>query len=211
MPATMMHLYAAKTLFPDGSDAFYLGSILPDCVDGNRVLKDHLHFRDVPKEERLQSLVKFGGGLHLEKDFDFGVLFHFYLDYLWDNGPQKAHRKMHGEENWFRDYRIELSRAGSRVAQRMEWTKEVWQRLHRPDRALYESSLSLPEEEIRSFLDFNYHWHTEEALPESEIFTDALVDSFIERCIKAFAVFLRDFFPAVYEKKKESLPPLGGI
>lgn len=211
MPATMMHLCAAKTLYPEGSDAFYLGSILPDCVDGNRELKDRLHFRDIPKEERLQSLVTFGQKLDLKKDFDFGVLLHFYLDYLWDNGPQKAHRKMHGEDNWFRDYRRELSRAGSRVAQRMPWNKEVWERLHHPDKSLYESVLLLPEEDIRTFLDFNYHWHTEEALPESEIFTDALVDSFLKRSLVAFTAFIRDFFPTVYKEKKELLPELRGI
>lgn len=211
MPATMMHLYAGWTLFPEGSDSYFLGCILPDCVDGHREIKDHLHFRDVPKEERLQSLVRFGGELDLARDFDFGVLFHFYLDYLWDNGPQKAHRKMHGEENWFRDYRKELARAGSRTAQRMPWAKSLWERLHRPDPAKYENTLSLPEDEIHSFLEFNYHWHTEEVLPESEVFTDALVDSFIKRACVAFTQFLRDFFPKTYEEKKAHLPPLGGL
>ena len=211
MPATMMHLYAAKTLIPDGSDAFFLGSILPDCVDGDRELKDRLHFRDIPKEDRLQSLVRFGNRLSLEKDFDFGVLFHFYLDYLWDNGPQSAHRKMHGPENWFRDYRIELSRAGSRAAQRAPWNREVWERLHHPEKSLYESILPLPEEDIHSFLEFNFHWHTEEALPESEIFTDDLVESFLQRGCKAYLVFLRDFFPAVYREKKEKHAFFGKI
>lgn len=211
MPATMMHLYAAKSLLPNGSDAYFLGSILPDCVDAHRELKDHLHFRDVPPEERLPSLIRFGKGLDLARDFDFGVLYHFYLDYLWDNGPQKAHRKSHGEERWFPDYRKELSRAGSRTAQRMPWARELWGRLHRPDPTLYENSLSLPEDEIRAFLEFNFHWHTEEALPESEVFTDALVDSFTKRACLAFTAFLRDFFPDAYRARKEHFPPLGGL
>lgn len=209
MPATMMHLYAAKTLVPQGSDAYFLGSILPDCVDAHRELKDHLHFRDVPPQDRLQALIRFGTGLDLTRDFDFGVLYHFYLDYLWDNGPQKAHRKMHGEENWFLDYRKELSRAGSRVAQRMPWSKALWARLHTPDPALYESSLCLPEDEIREFLEFNFHWHTKEAQPASEYFTDDLVDAFTLRAARAITEFLRNFFPAVYAARAACFAPIG--
>ena len=211
MPATMMHLYAAYELDPAGSDSYFLGSILPDCVDAHRELKDHLHFRDVPPEDRLQSLIRFGKSLDLTRDFDFGALYHFYLDYLWDNGPQKAHRKSHGEENWFVDYRKELSRAGSRTAQRMPWAKDLWHRLHRPEKSLYENTMNLPEEEIVHFLDFNFHWHTEEALPESEVFTDELVDSFTKRARIAFTAFLRDFFPEVYKARQNIFPPLGGI
>lgn len=211
MPATMMHLYAAHLLDPAGSDSYFLGSILPDCVDAYREIKDKLHFRNVPPEDRLQSLIRFGTSLDLTRDFNFGALLHFYLDYLWDNGPQKAHRKAHGEENWFPDYRKELSRAGSHTAQRMPWAKELWNRLHRPEKALYENTMALPEEEIVHFLEFNFHWHTEEALPESEIFTDELVDSFTKRACIAFTVFLRDFFPEIYKARLDSLPSLGGI
>jgi len=125
MPATMMHLYAGYSLFPDAPDAFYLGCILPDCVDADRDLKDRLHFRDVPQEERLMKLVAFGQTLAIAKPFDLGVLFHFYLDYLWDNGPQKAHRKRYTGENWFLDYRKELARAGSHTARRMPWASAM--------------------------------------------------------------------------------------
>ena len=211
MPATMMHLYAAHLLNSEGSDSYFLGSILPDCVDAYREIKDKLHFRDVPPEERLQSLIRFGKSLDLNRDFDFGALLHFYLDYLWDNGPQMAHRKSHGPENWFVDYRKELSRAGSRTAQRMPWNKEMWTRLHTPAPELYENTMNLPEEDIHKFLEFNFHWHTEETLPESEVFTDQLVDKFIQRAVTAFAVFLRDFFPACYKARQSTFPPLGGI
>ncbi len=207
MPATMMHLSAAYQLMPKADDSFLLGSILPDCVDAHREKKDHLHFRDVPPEKRLESLVSFGSDLDPERPFDLGVLLHFYLDYLWDNGPQKAHRKMHGEENWFLDYRKELRSAGSRTAQRAPWCKEVWLRLQRPKPSLYENSLDLPEEEILAFLDYNCRWHTEEALPESDFFTDEAVDAFLNRACRAFVLFLRDFFPELYKKNRSLFAP----
>lgn len=197
MPATMMHLCAGRLLCPEGQDSFLLGCILPDCVDADRTRKDHLHFRDVPPEERLQSLVAFGTRLNLSRPFDFGVLFHFYLDYLWDNGPQKAHRTSYEGEQWFLDYRKELSRAGSRTAQRVSWNEEVWKRLARATPEDWENSLDLPEEDIRKFLAFNVRWHTEERLPESEVFTDGVVDSFLKRACRAYGQFLADFFPNV--------------
>ena len=211
MPATMMHLAAGRALLPGGTDSFLLGCILPDCLDSCREKKDKVHFRDIPPENRLEALIAFGQGLNFDLDFDFGVLFHLYLDYLWDNGPQKAHRKSHGEENWFLDYRKELSRAGSRVAQRSEWCKEVWPRLEKAEPHEYCGTMELPEADIRAFLKFNAAWHTTEALPESDIFTDALVDAFLKRALLAFTVFLRDFFPRVYAAKKANLPEVGAL
>lgn len=211
MPATMMHLAAGKALLPEGSDSFLLGCILPDCLDSCREKKDKVHFRDVPPEKRLEALIRFGQGLDLSLDFDFGVLFHLYLDYLWDNGPQKAHRKSHGEENWFLDYRKELARAGNRVAQRSEWNGAVWARLRAPEKALYQGSIAFPEEDIHAFLEFNATWHTTKILPESEIFTDEVVDSFLRRACRAFTLFLRDFFPKVFSEKKAHLPDTGAL
>ena len=71
--------------------------------------------------------------------------------------------------------------------------------------------MNLPEEDVHKFLEFNFHWHTEETLPESEVFTDEVVDKFIRRAVTAFAVFLRDFFPQCYAARKSTFPPLAGI
>lgn len=204
MPATMMHLLAAKLLWPEGSTPFFLGSILPDCLDCDREWKDRVHFRSIPQEERLAALITLAKELDLDRDFDFGALFHLYLDYLWDNGPQSAHRKSYTGSAWFVDYRKELSRAGNRVAQRMPWSRELWESLRDPDPSLYENSFHFPEEEIRIFLEKNYLWHTTERLPASEIFTDQLVDHFSQRAKRAFVGFLCDFFPEVAKKRRLS-------
>ncbi len=201
MPATMMHLLAGYELSPEGSDSFFLGCVLPDCLDYDRVQKDHLHLRDIPKEERLTRLVQMGTELDLNRDFDFGVLHHLYLDYLWDNGPQLVHKKNYQGDEWFRDYRKELRAAGNRVAQRMPWSEPVLKRLLTAEKSAYENTLSLEEDAIRAFLDFNYNWHTTVALPESRVFTDELVDAFVRRANRAFRVFLNDFFPKVAQNR----------
>ena len=131
---------------------------------------------------------------------------------VWHRNTEKNGERKHAvTKNWFLDYRKELSRAGSRTAQRMAGSRDLWQRLHTPDPELYENSMDLPEEEICKFLEFNFHWHTKECLPESEIFTDELVDSFIRRASTAFAVFLRDFFPECYKARCATFPPIRGI
>jgi len=197
MPATMMHLAAGKLLRPQGNDFFLWGCILPDCVDANRALKDRLHFRNIPPQERLSALIRFGKGLDLSDDFEFGVLFHFYLDYLWDNGPQSAHRRAYSGETWFLSYREDLKKAGSRLAGRVPWNDQVWSRLKTPDPSLFENRLSLPKEDILHFLEFNSSWHRTERLPESPAFPDALVDSFLQRAVRAFQDFILNFFPEV--------------
>ncbi len=194
MPSTMMHLAAGWILWPEGSDAFFLGCILPDCVDADRARKDHLHFRDIPSKERLPRIVAFAKTLDLSRDFDLGVLFHFYLDTLWDNGPQAQHRESYTGTSWFSDYRKELSRAGSRVAQRCPFTRELWTRLRDPEEGLYQNSLDLPKQEILSFLENNYLWHTQVCLPPSDIFTDTLVEGFLKAASEKFTAFCRQEF-----------------
>ena len=201
MPATMMHLLAGHAVWEKGSDSFFLGCILPDCLDFDRDRKDLFHFRTVKAEERLHALIRFGQGMDLSLDFDFGVLCHLYLDYLWDNGPQKAHRQSYTGDLWFRDYRKELKMAGSRTAGRAPWNRDVWLRLAAATPEQYENSLGLPEEEIRTFLDFNSRWHTETVLSESTFFTDEVVEGFVKRSNRAFREFLTNFFPQVAGKR----------
>lgn len=196
MPATMMHLLAGSRLVKDPTDAFLLGTILPDCLDGDRAKKDHLHLRDIPPEERLSALIRLGKELDLERDFDRGALFHLYLDYLWDNGPQAAHRRSYEGDTWFLDYRKELKKAGSRAYLYLEKGEEVWKRLEKAPSSLFESVLHLPEEEARAFLAFNCNFHITERLPESEIFTDEVILRFIDHSLKEFRSFLENFFPA---------------
>lgn len=197
MPATMMHLCAALLLCPQGGTPYLLGSILPDCLDADREKKDRFHLRDQKPEDRLTALIRWAEGLDLEKPFSFGALWHLYLDYLWDNGPQSAHRRSYTGKSWFVDYRRELSSAGSRCAQRLSGNAALWARLAAAEAKAWQSELDLPDEEARAFLLHNARWHTETVLPESDFFTDEAVDRFLARSRRAFIDFLRDFFPHV--------------
>ena len=187
MPATMTHLAAAHLLWPGGSDAYFLGSVLPDCVDADRALKDRLHFRDLPAEKRLPALLAFAREkLDPARDFDLGVLFHFYLDLLWDRGPQRWHRQNYVGETWFKDYRKELRRMGLHLAHTEPWAQETWRRLADAPAALWQNDLGYGEKDVTSFLSFNVSFHTGADEGPSAVFTPALVKAFNEAACGAF-------------------------
>lgn len=183
----MTHLSAAHRLLPTGSDAWFLGSVLPDCVDGDRALKDRLHFRDLPGEKRFPALLAFAEKkLSPANDFDLGVFFHYYLDLLWDRGPQRWHRQVYRGDRWFKDYRCELSKMGLHLAHTDAWAYELWEKLGKaplPDR---EADLEYPPERMRSFLDFNVQYHRGPDEGASVFFTPDWVDAFLNAACGAF-------------------------
>lgn len=183
----MTHLSAAHRLWPAGSYAFFLGAILPDCVDGDRELKDRQHFRDLPGEKRLPALLAFAEEkLDPARDFDAGVFLHYYLDLLWDWGPQRWHRQLYRGAAWFKDYRFELSRMGLHLAHTEPWARELWQELEKepcPDR---EADLAYPLSEMKHFMAFNARYHLGADEGESAFFTSAWVDAFLTGACGAF-------------------------
>ncbi len=187
MPATMTHLASAMRLWRGGSPAFFLGSILPDCVDGDRDLKDRLHFRDLPGEKRMSALLSFAEQkLSPENDFDLGVFFHYFLDLAWDRGPQRWHRQCYTGSRWFKDYRFELSRMGLHLAHTEPGAQALWAALAKeplPDR---EADLEYPRKEMASFMDFNVKYHLGEDEGASSFFTPEWVDAFLAGALGAF-------------------------
>lgn len=197
MPATTMHLLAGNMLFPGGSDLFFLGTILPDCVDRDRALKDKLHFRTCSSEERLPEIAKFTKEkLDIENnDLDFGYLWHFFLDREWDEGPQKEHKKYYVGENWFLDYRKEIGLAGSYIANHSDFVIPLWKRLIKFKDCKFPESIGFPEDYIKDFIESNYKWHTTESIGPSKVFTPEITKDFIEKAIMDFKAFLNKYFP----------------
>ena len=201
MPATMMHLYAAKLLWQNATDEFFLGNIFPDAIDNDRPFKDKMHFRDLPEEKRLPALTRFAREkLRLERDADFGVLFHLYLDQMWDEGPQKRHREAYRGENWFRDYRREISEAGSYLARTEKWAFPLWARLLHPEKEMIRNDIGLKDADIYKFLEYNVHWHTTEKIGPSRAFPPKEVEKFTRASILRFCRYMETEFPGVREE-----------
>ncbi len=196
MPATMTHLFAAHTLWEGGSDAFFLGSVLPDCVDADRTLKDRIHFRDIPGEKRLPALIAFAGEkLDPGRDFDLGVLLHFYLDFLWDRGPMRWHRQCYAGDDWFRDYRRTLRQAGLFLAHTDGMAPALWDRLEAAPETAWQNSLGYPPEDVRKFLTFNVAFHRRPDEGASDFFTPDLVEAFVKAACGAFCRWVEEKLP----------------
>lgn len=104
----MIHLLCAADYAPEMDPVFCVGCIAPDCIDV-REFKDHTHFRDIPTAARPAALRDFARGLDLSDPFLLGTVFHLFADYTWDVGPQKMHRDSYTGEDWFHDYRREIT------------------------------------------------------------------------------------------------------
>ena len=201
----MTHLSAAHRLWPGGSLSYFQGSVLPDCVDGDRALKDRLHFRDLPGEKRLPALLAFAEQkLSPARDFDLGVFFHYYLDLLWDRGPQRWHRQIYRGKTWFKDYRYELSKMGLHLAHTDPWAYDLWEKLGNtafPDR---EKDLEYPLSDMANFMAFNVRYHRGPDEGASVFFTPDWVESFLKAACGAFcrlAQTLPEWHEALLQRK----------
>lgn len=192
----MTHLLAAHDLWEAGSDAYFLGAVLPDCVDADRNLKDRLHFRDLPGEKRLGALLNFAEEkLDPARDFDLGVLWHFYLDLLWDRGPQRWHRERYTGDAWFQDYRLELRRGGQGLAHLLPWAPGLWDRLEAATAEAWQNALGYTEADIRAFLDFNCSYHRKKTEQAPGLFTPDWVTSFTKAACGAFCRLVEAHLP----------------
>lgn len=200
MPATMMHLYAAHMLWEEGGDAFYLGNIIPDCVDADRPTKDRMHFRDGDPAQRRERETRFFKTLDLEQELNFGFVFHYFLDHLWDIGPQAEHRRAYRGTDWFPAYRDEIRHTGSYLAHSEPWAKPLWRRLFEAPLSLCENSIGLPMADIRSFMAHNAQWHKTECLPPSDVFTPELVQAFTRDACRQFREYLKTDLPVPLPK-----------
>lgn len=192
MPSTMTHLLAAHRLWPQGSLGFFLGSIFPDAVDSDRAFKDHMHFRDLPEEDRPAALFAFARErLDPRRDQDLGVLFHLYLDQKWDAGPQARHKAAYEGESWFLDYRRELGRVDAYLFFHEPWVGPLWERLRDPDPALLENSLGLDVGDIFSFLEYHFHKDHSAFAGPCPNFTPRVLEEFCQSAIRSFYKDLR--------------------
>ena len=116
----MIHLLCAADYAPEMDPVFCVGCIAPDCIDV-REFKDHTHFRDIPTAARPAALRDFARGLDLSDPFLLGTVFHLFADYTWDVGPQKMHRDSYTGEDWFHDYRREITLAGREIYRTNPW------------------------------------------------------------------------------------------
>ncbi len=191
MPSTMIHLLCAADYAPEMDPVFCVGCIAPDCIDV-REFKDHTHFRDIPTEARPAALRDFARGLDLSDPFLLGTVFHLFADYTWDVGPQKMHRDSYTGEDWFHDYRREITLAGREIYRTNPWCGRILDEMVSLPESAYFSMPEYPAPEIKRFLLHARDSASAEGEAGSAFFTRDLFEKYARNTSDEFTRFLEE-------------------
>ena len=124
MPSSMVHLMAAYEYRPDAPGEFWLGNIVPDCIDDWKE-KDKFHFRDVP--DRGQALNNFAESIRKDDLFSEGMLLHLFVDWKWDEDLRRQYISNYNSGDWFQPYRNEIGLLSARLYHDTHWSAKVWE------------------------------------------------------------------------------------
>lgn len=191
MPSTMIHLLVAHHARPDGEPLYHIGNFAPDAVDVRanitRADKDHLHFRDGNRWEKLGLLAQ---KTAQNDDFAQGFLLHLFVDALWDEKPLKDYARGHqDDENWFAAYRRETGLAGTYLFHHAAWSKDMWDGMLAVS-AISNGRMQDPtDEEIIAYLHRIFAWHTANDEGPSHVFTPAFLGSFAKEAVCLFTTW----------------------
>lgn len=175
MPGTMIHLMFAMKINSQGSDQFFLGNIAPDAVNDWKA-KEKTHYRKLI--DRDKALRKFEKGV--TDDFGVGMLLHLYLDYKWDTFMIKKYKEQSGQD-WFHSYREELCIACSCFYHKYTWSGDIWSRIDSVPICNYKAVPSATDADLKDFVHRNYIWHDNTVYDITSIFTEDLVNKFLDR------------------------------
>ena len=171
MPCSMIHLFAAKKVRPEGSILFFIGNLAPDAVTDWHE-KDIVHFRNVDRQSALISLAKETSG-----DFAEGILLHLYLDWKWDECVRQKFIDNTGDD-WFAPYRGELSLVGSYAFHNTDWAKQLWINMESLDTSCYGVTPCATAGDVLNFIRRNISWHNDNVTESSTAFPPDLIDKF---------------------------------
>lgn len=185
MPSSMIHLLTAYKYDPTASIEFYIGNIAPDCVRD----KDKLHFRH--SRDRLIALKDFALSIDFEKDYYKGILLHLFLDYYWDIEAILNFRITCKQEDWYPNYREEISLAGAWIFHKDNFWRELFleMKLHpiHNDKIIQEIKV----DDLQAFINRNYEWHIKNKIGPSTIYTPSYIDAFTCKVVSDFRKWIK--------------------
>ena len=195
MPSNMIHLLAAKLLGEAAENAgrpdiyrsplYWAAAIAPDAVY-EREPKDESHFRLEPdRESALRAYAE------PKKDpFGVGVVFHLYLDFLWDNECLPEYREWYERtvrgDGWFSPYRKEIGKTSAWLYHHLDWAKGVWAQMDGCDPAAYGPVRNADAETVCAYIRRSYKWHRENDIPASDFFTPEYAERFAASAAERF-------------------------
>ena len=187
MPSALIHVLTGKNYLADAGVPFFVGTLAPDCIHG-REEKDRLHLR--LSADRENDLMRLAGDWGTGDPFRLGALLHLYTDYLWDEGPQTAHKNAYIGETWFTDYRKEISLASCHMFHRFDWAPALWEQMLACPRETISSLADYPPEKIMDYIEYNRNWLRDHDTGSSPAFPPEMIDVFCRDAARSFEAFL---------------------
>jgi len=182
MPGTMVHLFVAKKIRPQGSALFYLGNIAPDAVDG-RYNKEITHFRNM--KDRQPSLIALAKNSF--DDFSEGVLLHLFVDWKWETDVIQKHFGDISTHEGFIAYRDEMSLVSSYAFHNTKWAKQVWADMDFFDVNNYGNTPGASVTDVKDYLADRYKWHNETITEPSKVFSPNMIEEFASTCADEYS------------------------
>lgn len=183
MPSSMIHTIAAHKYNANASTLFRIGNLVPDSVN-KREVKDRLHFRT--SEDRMKDLKEMARSIEGNNEFDLGIVFHLYLDLLWDSGPMKDYIKNFEGEKWFLSYREAIGTASAWLYHNNSWSTAYWQSMCNYDFDELDLDVNYSKDEIEDFIKRNDKWHRESEVESIGYFTIDVIDEITSFAAQSF-------------------------
>jgi hypothetical protein len=165
---------------------FYLGNLAPDAVvDWHD--KDIVHLRNL--EDRQLALISLAKGT--SGDFAEGTLLHLYFDWKWDIEVRKDFIEKTGDD-WFVQYRNELSLVGSHAFHNTEWARQLWLDMDAVDTSSYGIIPHATSDDIKDFVSRNNKWHNENVTEPSPNFSPDLIENFTSKIANEYTKWRKE-------------------
>ena len=110
---------------------------------------------------------------------------HLYLDWHWDTQVLEPFIQKTGDD-WFAQYRREVSRLGSHLYHSSPWAPSIWQRMVTQNIANYDETPGVSAADVHDYLQKRHLWHCENLLPPSEIFTPSYIEKYTDDLTKEY-------------------------
>ncbi|MCL2386559.1 MAG: hypothetical protein FWC89_03310 [Defluviitaleaceae bacterium] len=134
MASTMIHLYLANKINPDGCGLYFMGSFAPDTFDNNRsdvrMAKIKNHFRDTPSGNAEEAeIIKFYSQIDKDNPFHVGYFVHLLCDLWWHIAIDKIAGDSGDRQGWYANLKNEYRVSGIWIRRNMPWVDDVFRKM----------------------------------------------------------------------------------
>lgn len=188
MPSSMIHSIAAYKYDPSASPLFYIGNLAPDSIV-LREVKDRLHFRKSSNRE--MEIGKMLYNVDEQDNFMRGVVYHLYLDMLWDREIINKFINDYKGANWFLSYREAIGEASAWLYHSHNWSLLFWKSMCNYEISKKMISNDYTVDGIQEFIYRNEKWHRENRRDSIGYFSEEVINNITDYTANTFDLWCK--------------------